>query len=67
MVVPDSLLREKSSVPLRKLLVDGNDWFSTWSFPDSQRVFPGITQGVAVVGLEIGCLLYTSPSPRDVP
>ena len=54
MVVPDSLLREKSSVPLRKLLVDGNDWFSTWSFPDSQRVFPGISQGVAVVGLEIG-------------
>ena len=54
MVVPDSLLREKSSVPLRKLLVEGNDWFSTWSFPDSQRVFPGVTQGVAVVGLEIG-------------
>ena len=49
MVVPDSLLREKSSVPLRKLLVDGNDWFSTWSFPDSQRVFPGITQGLSLI------------------
>ena len=53
MVVPDSLLRERSSVPLRKLLVEGNDWFSTWSFPDPQRVFPGITQGVAVIGLGV--------------
>ena len=35
MIVPDSLLRERSSAPLRKLLVES-------------------------------CLLYTSPSPRDL-
>ena len=54
MIVPDSLLRERSSAPLRKLLVESNEWFSTWSFPDPNRVFPGITQGVAVLGLTVG-------------
>ena len=54
MIVPDSLLRERSSAPLRKLLVESNEWFSTWSFPDPNRVFPGISQGVAVIGLTAG-------------
>ena len=54
MVVPDSLLREKSSVPLRKLLVENNEWGSTWSFPDPQRIFPGISQGFAVLGITSG-------------
>ncbi len=52
-VVPDSLLREKSSIPLRKLLVEKNDWVSTWCFPDPQRVFPGISQGFAVLGITV--------------
>ena len=54
MIIPDSLLRERSSVPLRKLLVENNEWLSTWSFPDPSRVFPGISQGVAVIGLTVG-------------
>jgi len=54
MIVPDSLLREKSSVPLRKLIVERNDWQSAWSFPESQRVFPGVSQGVLVIGITVG-------------
>jgi len=54
MIVPDSLLREKSSVPLRKLIVERNDWESAWSFPESQRVFPGVSQGVLVIGITVG-------------
>ena len=54
MIVPDSLLREKSSVPLRKLIVERNDWDSAWSFPESQRVFPGVSQGVLVIGITVG-------------
>tara|TARA_B100000965_G_scaffold350134_1_gene323859 strand:+ start:54020 stop:55987 length:1968 start_codon:yes stop_codon:yes gene_type:complete len=53
-IVPDSILRERSSAPLRKLLVENNEWFSTWSFPDPNRVFPGISHGVAVLGLTVG-------------
>ena len=53
-VVPDSLLREKSSAPLRKLLVENNDWGSTWCFPEPQRIFPGISQGFAVLGVTAG-------------
>ena len=53
MIVPDALLREKSSVALRKLMVDGNQWISSWSFPEPQRVFPGASQGVLVIGLTI--------------
>ena len=54
MIVPDSLLREKSSIPLRKLIVERNDWDSAWSFPESQRVFPGVSQGVLVIGITVG-------------
>jgi hypothetical protein len=43
MIVPDSLLREKSSIPLRRLMVERNNWDSAWSFPESQRVFPGVS------------------------
>ena len=54
MVVPDSLLREKSSIPLRKILVSKNRWESAWSFSDSQKIFPGISQGVLVIGVIVG-------------
>ena len=54
MIVPDSLLREKSSIPLRKLIVERNNWDSAWSFPESQRVFPGVSQGVLVIGITVG-------------
>lgn len=53
MIVPDSLLREKSSIPLRKLMVERNEWDSAWSFPESQRVFPGVSQGVLVIGITV--------------
>ena len=54
MLVPDALLREKSSVALRKLMVEKNEWCSSWSFPEPQRVFPGASQGVLVLGLTVG-------------
>jgi len=64
-VVPDSLLREKSSIPLRKLLVERNNWASTWCFPDPQRIFPGISQGFAVLGITVkgGTDVMTSFGP----
>ena len=54
MIVPDSLLREKSSIPLRKLMIESNQWTTSWSFPENQRVFPGVTQGVLVLGITTG-------------
>ena len=68
MIVPDALLREKSSVALRKLMVDSNQWVSSWSFPEPQRVFPGASQGVLVIGLTIGgsTEMMTSFGPLEV-
>jgi hypothetical protein len=54
MIVPDSLLREKSSIPLRKILVSNNRWETAWSFSDSQKIIPGISQGVLVIGVLVG-------------
>ena len=54
MVVPDSLLREKSSIPLRKILVSNNQWETAWSFSDNQKIFPGAPQGVLVIGVIVG-------------
>ena len=54
MIVPDSLLREQSSAPLRNLLVSKHEWTSIWSFPESARLFAGVTQGVLVLGLTVG-------------
>ena len=54
MIVPDTVLREKSSVALRKMIVEQNQWVSSWSFPEPQRVFPGTSQGVSVIGIEVG-------------
>jgi hypothetical protein len=54
MIVPDSLLREQSSVPLRTLLVSEHEWTSIWYFPESARLFSGVTQGVLVFGATVG-------------
>jgi len=68
MIIPDALLREKSSVALRKLMVEGNQWVSSWSIPEPQRVFPGASQGVLVVGLTIGgsTEVMTSFGPLEI-
>ncbi len=54
LVVPDSLLREQSSLPLRTLLVEENEWTDAWSFHESARLFSGVTQGVLVLGVSRG-------------
>jgi len=54
MIVPDTVLREKSSVALRKMIVEQNQWISSWWFPEPQRIFPGTSQGVCVIGVEVG-------------
>jgi hypothetical protein len=51
LVVPDSVLREKSSSPLRKILVQNNEWESVWSFRDNSQFLFGASQGVAVLGI----------------
>jgi hypothetical protein len=62
MIVPDSLLREKSSIPLRKLMIESNQWTTSWSFPENQRVFPGVTQGVLVLSITTGGSTQTMKS-----
>ena len=54
LIVPDSVLREKSSIPIRKLLVEKNDWDSVWSFPEDNQLLFGGSQGVAVLGVTVG-------------
>ena len=54
LVVPSSVLREKSSLPLRKLLVESNQWDSVWSFPEDHKLLFGGSQGVSVIGVTVG-------------
>ena len=54
LLVPCSVLREKSSLPLRKLLVESNNWDSVWSFPEDSRLLFGGSQGVSVIGITVG-------------
>ena len=54
LVVPSSVLREKSSLPLRKLLVESNCWDTVWSFPEDSRLLFGGSQGVSVIGITVG-------------
>ena len=35
-------------------MVERNNWDSAWSFPESQRVFPGVSQGVLVIAISVG-------------
>ncbi len=51
MVAPDSLLREQSSHPLRELLVKEHAWTQVWSIEEANLLFPGMTQGVVVLGI----------------
>ena len=53
LVVPSSVLREKSSLPLRKLLVESNQWDSVWSFPEDHKLLFGGSQGVSVIGVTV--------------
>ena len=52
--MPSSVLREKSSLPLRKLLVESNQWDSVWSFPEDHKLLFGGSQGVSVIGVTVG-------------
>jgi len=52
-VAPDSLLREQSSAPLRRLMVEDNVWNSLWCIEEGNQIYPGIAQGVLVV--DISC------------
>ena len=53
MIVPDSLLREKSSIPLRKLMVEKIDGIHH-GLSENQRIFPGVSQGVLVIAITKG-------------
>ena len=50
-VAPDSLLREQSSHPLRELLVEQHAWTHAWAIEEANLLFPGMTQGVVVLGI----------------
>ena len=50
-VAPDSLLREQSSHPLRELLVQQHAWTHAWAIEEANLLFPGMTQGVVVLGI----------------
>ena len=50
-VAPDSLLREQSSHPLRELLVRDHSWKQVWAIEEANLLFPGMTQGVVVLGI----------------
>ena len=50
-VAPDSLLREQSSHPLRELLVTQHAWTHAWAIEEANLLFPGMTQGVVVLGI----------------
>ena len=50
-IAPDSLLREQSSHPLRQLLVEKHGWSDVWAVEEANHLFPGMTQGVVVLGI----------------
>jgi len=50
-IAPDSLLREQSSHPLRELLVKHHGWTNAWAIEEANLLFPGMTQGVVVLGI----------------
>ena len=51
LIAPDSLLREQSSHPLRQLLVEQHGWSDAWAIEEANHLFPGMTQGVVVLGI----------------
>ena len=52
LIAPDSLLREQSSHPLRELLVKEHAWKDAWCIEEANLLFPGMTQGVVVLGID---------------
>jgi hypothetical protein len=52
LIAPDSLLREQSSHPLRELLVKEHAWNDVWCIEEANLLFPGMTQGVVVLGID---------------
>ena len=61
-IAPDSLLREQSSHPLRELLVQEHAWTHAWSIEEANLLFPGMTQGVVVLGITA----HEKPCPLNV-
>ncbi|HJL65121.1 MAG TPA: hypothetical protein QGF70_05985, partial [Candidatus Thalassarchaeaceae archaeon] len=53
-VAPDSLLREQSSAPLRRLMVEDNQWKKLWCIEEGNQIYPGIAQGVLIISLHKG-------------
>ena len=53
-VAPDSLLREQSSAPLRRLMVEENCWKELWCIEEGNQIYPGIAQGVLIISLQKG-------------
>ena len=53
-VAPDSLLREQSSAPLRRLMVEDNLWRTLWCIEEGNQIYPGIAQGVLVIDIQKG-------------
>ncbi len=70
-IVPDSLLREQSSSPLRQLLVSKHGWENIWFFDEGNALFSGISQGVVVIsvisdGATDGLLMIGPMDRRDL-
>ncbi|MGQ4871349.1 MAG: Eco57I restriction-modification methylase domain-containing protein [Candidatus Thorarchaeota archaeon] len=53
-VVPTSILGDMAALPLRRHLLYENRLISVVEFPESARLFPGVTQGVSVIVMSRG-------------
>lgn len=53
-IVPTSILGDLSSQPLRRHLLYDNLLVDVFEFPETARVFPGVTQGVTIFLVERG-------------
>ncbi|MDE0557827.1 MAG: hypothetical protein OSB30_05070 [Candidatus Poseidoniaceae archaeon] len=69
LIAPDSLLREQSSHPLRQLLVEKHGWSDVWAVEEANHLFPGMTQGVVVLGItakqSLDALVVRGPISRS--
>jgi hypothetical protein len=69
LIAPDSLLREQSSHPLRQLLVEKHGWSDVWAVEEANHLFPGMTQGVVVLGItakqSVDALVVRGPISRS--
>ena len=62
--VPDYILTNSE---LETLVDTSDEWIMTRTGIKERRILKGEMQGTSVLGVKCvkGCLLYTSPSPRD--